>query len=371
MGDSAGGTSKVARCAPGTKTDRRSGCKYWCIQCWTTIMRQSRTASLDPWGVVTRTDMAWFHSHYVSHPDELDLPYVSPLRSGISQISQRALIILRSRSVARRRTALRASATRGRRPGRSKGLSWNGAWLLAIGWRDSSGAHGDRGRRECLLGLHSDLPDSHDSPAPGLNASLPGRATRRKGEASRRGAVSTCPARCRDPWYGDGIRLAGAHGRAGCSRRRSSMARLSRPTSTSTTPPARRRSGTSSTRSSASCPTTRASIAAPASSRASAPRRTTRRTTSSRGSSAPITRTQHGHLRQEHDRSDQQARLPLPADAATAWCSRRRWSITRTICHGAAARRWCGRGSRPTAGSTKTTWTGCSRPTASASRWSP
>jgi len=32
------------------------------------------------WGILTRTDMIWFHSHYVSHPDQLDLPYVSPAR---------------------------------------------------------------------------------------------------------------------------------------------------------------------------------------------------------------------------------------------------------------------------------------------------
>jgi acetyl esterase len=33
------------------------------------------------WGVLTRTDMIWFHCHCVNHPDELDLPYVSPLRA--------------------------------------------------------------------------------------------------------------------------------------------------------------------------------------------------------------------------------------------------------------------------------------------------
>lgn len=30
--------------------------------------------------MLTRTDMIWFHSHFVSHPDQLDLPYVSPAR---------------------------------------------------------------------------------------------------------------------------------------------------------------------------------------------------------------------------------------------------------------------------------------------------
>jgi acetyl esterase/lipase len=32
------------------------------------------------WGTVTRTDAIWYYCHYVNHPDELDLPYVSPLR---------------------------------------------------------------------------------------------------------------------------------------------------------------------------------------------------------------------------------------------------------------------------------------------------
>jgi acetyl esterase len=32
------------------------------------------------WGILTRTDMTWFHCHYVNHPNQLDLPYVSPGR---------------------------------------------------------------------------------------------------------------------------------------------------------------------------------------------------------------------------------------------------------------------------------------------------
>jgi acetyl esterase len=32
------------------------------------------------WGIVTRTDSIWYHCHYVNHPDELNLPYVSPLQ---------------------------------------------------------------------------------------------------------------------------------------------------------------------------------------------------------------------------------------------------------------------------------------------------
>jgi acetyl esterase len=46
------------------------------------------------WGVLTRTDMMWFHCHYVSHPDQLDLSYVSPLRSSDLTNLPEALIIL-------------------------------------------------------------------------------------------------------------------------------------------------------------------------------------------------------------------------------------------------------------------------------------
>jgi acetyl esterase len=46
------------------------------------------------WGVLTRTDIVWFHCHYVSHPDELNLPYVCPLRSTDLRDLPEALIIL-------------------------------------------------------------------------------------------------------------------------------------------------------------------------------------------------------------------------------------------------------------------------------------
>jgi acetyl esterase len=46
------------------------------------------------WGVLTRTDMVCFHSHYVSHPDQLDLASVSPLRATDLSGLPRALIIL-------------------------------------------------------------------------------------------------------------------------------------------------------------------------------------------------------------------------------------------------------------------------------------
>ena len=46
------------------------------------------------WGVLTRTDMVWFHCHYLSHPDQLDLPYVSPGRcSDLSGLPEALLIV--------------------------------------------------------------------------------------------------------------------------------------------------------------------------------------------------------------------------------------------------------------------------------------
>jgi acetyl esterase len=46
------------------------------------------------WGVLTRTDVTWFHCNYVSHPDQLDLPYVSPLRCKDLTSVPGALLIL-------------------------------------------------------------------------------------------------------------------------------------------------------------------------------------------------------------------------------------------------------------------------------------
>jgi acetyl esterase len=46
------------------------------------------------WGVITRNDMQSFHCQYVSHPDELDLPYVSPCRCTDLSRLPNALIIL-------------------------------------------------------------------------------------------------------------------------------------------------------------------------------------------------------------------------------------------------------------------------------------
>jgi acetyl esterase len=45
-------------------------------------------------GVLTRTDMVWFHCHYLSHPEQLDLPHVSPLRAGDLRGLPEALLIL-------------------------------------------------------------------------------------------------------------------------------------------------------------------------------------------------------------------------------------------------------------------------------------
>jgi acetyl esterase len=46
------------------------------------------------WGVVTRTDMIWFHCHYLSDPRQLDLPYVSPLRCADLSGLPEAFIVL-------------------------------------------------------------------------------------------------------------------------------------------------------------------------------------------------------------------------------------------------------------------------------------
>jgi len=46
------------------------------------------------WGILTRTDSTWYHCHYVNHPDELDLPYVSPLRCRDLADLPEALILL-------------------------------------------------------------------------------------------------------------------------------------------------------------------------------------------------------------------------------------------------------------------------------------
>ena len=42
---------------------------------------------------LSRADVVWFHSHYVSQPKELDLPYVSPLRAGSLAGMPRTLLI--------------------------------------------------------------------------------------------------------------------------------------------------------------------------------------------------------------------------------------------------------------------------------------
>jgi acetyl esterase len=42
---------------------------------------------------LSRTDVIWFHNHYVSRPEELDLPYVSPLRAESLAHMPRTLLI--------------------------------------------------------------------------------------------------------------------------------------------------------------------------------------------------------------------------------------------------------------------------------------
>jgi acetyl esterase len=48
----------------------------------------------ESWGIITRNDMASFHCQYVSHPNQLDLPYVSPCRCTDLSGLPNALIIL-------------------------------------------------------------------------------------------------------------------------------------------------------------------------------------------------------------------------------------------------------------------------------------
>ena len=97
---------------------------------------------------------------------------------------------------------------------------------------------------------------------------------------------------------------------------------------------------------SASCPTTRACTAAPASSRGSAPPPTTRPTTSIARFVGADTGTNTVIFGKNTTEAINKLafRYPLPP---AAWCSRPRWSITRTICPGGTARRWCGRSVTP------------------------
>ena len=96
MGDSAGGT--LATVASMRARDESGPTIRLQVMVYPVLDHDYETDSYrqfgSRWGVVTRTDMVWFHCHYVSHPDELDLPYVSPLRSRDLANLPEALIIL-------------------------------------------------------------------------------------------------------------------------------------------------------------------------------------------------------------------------------------------------------------------------------------
>jgi acetyl esterase len=45
------------------------------------------------WSALSRADLIWFHNHYVSQPEELDSPYVSPLQAESLAHMPRTLLI--------------------------------------------------------------------------------------------------------------------------------------------------------------------------------------------------------------------------------------------------------------------------------------
>ena len=83
MGDSAGGTLATVACLrareEGGPPIRLQVLIYPVLD--SNYDTQSYRQFGASWGVLTKTDMAWFHCHYLSHPDQLNLPYVSPLRA--------------------------------------------------------------------------------------------------------------------------------------------------------------------------------------------------------------------------------------------------------------------------------------------------
>ena len=96
MGDSAGGT--LAAVVALQARDNNGPPIQLQVMVYPVLDHDYDTASYrqfgSSWGVLTRTDMVCFHSNYVSHPDQLDLPYVSPLRCTDLSGLPRALIIL-------------------------------------------------------------------------------------------------------------------------------------------------------------------------------------------------------------------------------------------------------------------------------------
>jgi acetyl esterase len=96
MGDSAGGT--LAAVAALRARDEHGPRIRLQVMVYPVLDHDYETDSYrqfgSSWGVLTRTDMVCFHSHYVSHPDQLDQAYASPLRCADLSGLPKALIIL-------------------------------------------------------------------------------------------------------------------------------------------------------------------------------------------------------------------------------------------------------------------------------------
>ena len=96
MGDSAGGT--LAAVASMRARDENGPAIQLQVMVYPVLDHDYETDSYrqfgSSWGVLTRTDMIWFHCHYVSHPDHLDQPYASPLRCADLTGLPEAFIIL-------------------------------------------------------------------------------------------------------------------------------------------------------------------------------------------------------------------------------------------------------------------------------------
>ena len=82
MGDSAGGTLATVACM--RARDEGGPPIRLQVMVYPVLDHNYDTESYrrfgSSWGVLTKTDMTWFYCHYLTHPDELDLPHVSPLR---------------------------------------------------------------------------------------------------------------------------------------------------------------------------------------------------------------------------------------------------------------------------------------------------
>ena len=96
MGDSAGGT--LAAVVSLRARDENGPAIRLQVMVYPVLDHDYDTASYrqfgSNWGVLTRTDMVWFHCNYLNHPDQRDLPYVSPLRALDLEGLPEALIIL-------------------------------------------------------------------------------------------------------------------------------------------------------------------------------------------------------------------------------------------------------------------------------------